>query len=209
MATKRKGGGGKRGGRKTVRRRNYRLEYKRRKQRGLAKGLSLSQARGHARAGERPRPANRLINPKSKEELAIKVMKAGLTLREAASGFGLSEQHLRRYIKENAGAKRVGSEWVFDDQRARRFPFYSGRALVSPWLKPYEASSASLYMHAVRQFLVTGDASALEPHAGQGLKDINGKFYPFEVDLNALYELDSAGELSIPELYAMTNNEGD
>src|SRR5213082_2100986 len=108
-------------------------------------------------------------------------MKGGLTLRDAARGFGLSEQHLRRYIKENVGAVRVGKEWVFDDQRTRRFPFYSKRALVGPGLKPYEASSASLYMHAVRQFLVTGDASLLEPYAGPGVTDVSGKFHPFEV----------------------------
>jgi hypothetical protein len=194
-------------GRKTRRRRDYPAEYSRRAQRGVAKGLSLSVARGHARAGERPKPTNRkLVNPKSKEELAIKVMKGGFTLRDAARGFGLSEQHLRRYIKENIGATRVGNQWVLDDQRARRFPFYSNRTLVAPWLKPYEASSASLYMHARRQFPVSGDMSVLEPYAGQGVKDIYGKFYPFEVDPNALYELASAGEPDFPEIYKITNN---
>jgi hypothetical protein len=58
-----------------------------------------------------------------------------------------------------------------------------------------------LLQHASRQFLVTGDDSLLEPYAGQGVTDTNGKFYPFEVDPNALYELDSAGELNFPEFY--------
>ena len=84
---------------KTKRKRDYGAEYARRIHRGIAKGLSRSQARGHARAGERPKPAQRVVNPNRKEELAIKVMKGGLTLRDAAEGFGLSEQHLRRYLK--------------------------------------------------------------------------------------------------------------
>ena len=202
MASKRKGGGGKRGVRKTVRRRNYRLEYKHRKQRGLARGLSLSQARGHARAGERPRPPNPVIvNPKSKEEAAIRMMKAGMPLRHSAKSLGLSEQYLRRYVKENAGASRAGKRWVFDDQRARLFPVYSETKLKTLALAPEQASLASLFMHAVRQFLVSGDASFLVPYEGQGVADVHGRFNRFETDPNRLYELDSAGELNFPEFY--------
>jgi hypothetical protein len=65
------------------------------------------------------------INPKSKEELAIKVMAGGLPLRDAAKGFGLSEQHLRRYLKENVGATWNGREWIIEDQRPRQIPVYS------------------------------------------------------------------------------------
>jgi hypothetical protein len=201
VATNRKHGSGRRGS-KAARRRNYRAEYRRRVQRGLAKGLSRSQSRGHARAGERPKPANpRLVNPKSKEELALKVIKGGTPLRRAAKAFGLSEQHLRRYIKENADAKRVGNRWLIDDQRPRQFPFYSAGTLVSPWLSPSEASSASLYMHAWFQFRMTGELSYLAPYMDKGVTDINGRFHPFEVDPNRLYELDAKGELNFPEFY--------
>jgi hypothetical protein len=130
-----------------ARRRDYRAEYRRRVQRGLSKGLSVSVARGHARAGERPKPANPVpINPKSKEEIALKIIKSGAnSLRGTAQLMGLSEQYLRRYMKENVVATRVGNRWVIEDQRARRFPLYSQRMLVSPWLTPNEASSASFY----------------------------------------------------------------
>ena len=114
-------------------------------------------------------------------------MRAGFSLRDTAKTFGLSEQHLRRYAKENAGAVRVGRRWVFDDQRARRFPIYSGGELKTATLAPSEASQASSYMHAVRQFLPTGDASILAPYAGEGVTDVHGRFHPFEVDPNRLY----------------------
>jgi hypothetical protein len=75
----------------TTRRRNYRAEYARRVQLGVSKGFSRSQARGHARAGERPKaPGPVIINPRSKEEHAIKAMRAGVPLRTAARTFGLS-----------------------------------------------------------------------------------------------------------------------
>jgi hypothetical protein len=85
--------------------------------------------------------------------------KVGIPLQTSARLSGVSQQHLRRHIKENAGAVRVGRRWVFNDLRARRFPVYSGNELKTLVLSPYEASRASQFMHAVRQFLPIGDIS--------------------------------------------------
>jgi hypothetical protein len=195
---------------KAGRRRDYRAEYARRVQLGISKGLSRSQARGHARAGERPKPARRVVNRNSKEELAIKVMKGGLTLRDAARGFGLSEQHLRRYAKENVGATwdQRQRKWIIDDQRPRRFPVYSEGELKTLMLPPYDASIAGSFMHAAREFLRTGDRQLLAPYDGQwrGVTDVLGRYHRFETDPNRLYELDSAGELNFPEIYRITAN---
>ena len=56
-------------------------------------------------------------------------------------------------------------------------------------------------MHAVKTFLAFGNEKVLKPFEGQGVRDIQRKFYPFETDPNVLYELDNAGELSFPEIY--------
>jgi hypothetical protein len=173
----------------------------------MSKGLSRSQARGHARAGERPKPSRHAkINPKSNEEHAIKVMAGGFTLRDAAKGFGLSEQHLRRYLKENVNATRKGRQWIIDDQRPRQFPVYSEGELKTLTLKPYEASEAGSFMHSAGRFLRTGDRQLLEPHEGRGVADVNRRFHRFETDPNRLYELDSAGEPNFPEIYRITDN---
>jgi hypothetical protein len=185
--------------------RDYTAEYSRRIQRGMSKGLSRSQARGHARAGERPRPSRR-VNPRSKEELAIKVMAGGFTLRDAAKGFGLSEQHLRRYVKENVNAVWKGRRWIIEDQRPRRFPVYSESQLKTLTLKPYQASEAGSFMHAAGRFLRTGNRQVLYPYEGRGVADVNDRFHRFETNPNRLYELDSSGELNFPEIYRITDN---
>jgi len=129
------------------------------------------------------------------------MMAFGIPLRRSAKVYGLSEQHLRRYAKENAGARFVGRRWVFDDQRPRRVPVYSEGELKTLVLTPYEASLAGMFMHAVRQFLPRGNASILTPYVDRGVTDVAGRFHPFETDPNRLYELDSAGELNFPEFY--------
>lgn len=89
--------------------RDFKAEYERRVSKGLSKGLSRSQARGHARAGERPKAASPVkLDPRRPEELALKLMKKGVTLRAAALTEGVTKERLRRYLKENTDAKRVG-----------------------------------------------------------------------------------------------------
>jgi hypothetical protein len=206
MLTRKSSPGGRRIKPKAKPVRDYRSEYARRIQRGVSQGLSRSQARGHARAGERPKPARRVFNPNSKEELAIKVMKGGFTLRDAAKGFGLSEQHLRRYVKENVNATRQGRQWIIDDPRPRQFPVYSEGELKTLTLRPYEASEAGSFMHAAGKFVRSGERHLLDPYEGRGVADVKGLFHRFETNPNRLYELDSTGELNFPEIYRITDN---
>ena len=182
--------------------RDFRAEYDRRKRTGLAAGKTLPQARGHARAGERPKPATpALINPKVPEEQGVRLISLGATLRAAAKEVKVPEERLRRYLKENTSARWTGRMWEIADARARQMPMYSQGAFVSPWLPPSEASRAGEFMHVIRPFLRTGDETMLDPFRGEGVRDIHGKFHPFETGEDMLYELDNAGELSFPEYY--------
>ncbi len=196
--------------------RDYKAEYQRRIARAMAKGFTKTQARGHPKAGEafiskppapKPKPPKptkepfALIDPKRPEELAIKAMKKGASLKNAAASEGISQERLRRYLKENTQASYKGKRWQIIDDRARQFPFYSDERLVTAWLKPDELSDAGKFMHAVKTFLAFGNEKVLKTFEGQGVRDIYRKFYPFETDPNVLYELDNAGELSFPEIY--------
>ncbi len=189
-----------------VRVRNHPAEYARRIERALAAGKSRSVGRGHARAGERPKPPGpRLAAGKGPFELAVRKIARGSDLRAAAREFGLREEMLRRYLKENVQAERRGRKWVITDDRPRQFPVYSDGALAKPWLSPAEATRASEYMRAVNRFLYTGRRKLLRPFEGAGVTDIKGRMHPFETDPDALYERDAAGELSFPEIYKIVS----
>ena len=141
------------------RQRNYRQEYARRVARGAQKGLSRSAARGHPRAGERAKPATRrAIDPGGREELALKMMRRGRSLRDAASHYHLSQEQLRAYVKEQTEARREGRRWTIIDRRTRQFPFYSDGSVVTPTMSLDETAKAGRYMQAVKRFLRTGDS---------------------------------------------------
>ena len=190
-----------------MRQRNYRKEYVRRVAVAADKGWSRSAARGHPRAGERKRPAiERSFDPNSREELALKMMRREKrSLRDAAARYGIGQERLRAYLKENTEASRAGGRWIIIDRRVReRFPVYSNGAVVTPLMSYEQTSEAGRYMQAVKQFVRTGEATFLKPYAGKGVRDVKGRFYPFELDENTLYELDHRDEAVIPEQYRIS-----
>jgi hypothetical protein len=184
------------------RQRDYQKEYARRIVLAAQKGLSRSAGRGHPRAGERRKPATgRAVDPYSREEQALRMMRRGSSLRDASNHYRMSQERLRAYIKETTGATRENGRWKIVDHRLRQFPFYSNGAVVTPWMSIEQTSEAARYMQAVKQFLRTGDTGFIEPFTGKGARDVNGRFYPFELDENTLYELDHRDEAVIPEQY--------
>jgi len=187
------------------RQRDYRKEYARRVALAAQKGLSRSAARGHPRAGERKKPAmGRAVDPNSREERALKMMRYGGSLRAVASHYRMSQERLRAYLKESTAAIHEKGRWKIVDHRSRQFPFYSNGAVVTPWMSLDQTSEAGRYMQAVKQFLRTGDAKFLAPFAGKGVHDVNGKLHPLELDENTLYELDHRDEAVIPEQYRIS-----
>jgi hypothetical protein len=188
------------------RQRDYKQEYARRVAGGAQRGISRSAARGHPRAGERQTlPSAKAVDSNSREELALKMMRRGNSLRDTAGHYRMSQERLRAYLKETTAATRERGRWKIIDQRSRQFPIYSNGRVVTPLLAPDQASEAGRYMQAVKQFLYSGDNRFLTPFAGEGVRDTSGRFHPFELDENTLYELDHRGEAVIPELYRIGN----
>jgi hypothetical protein len=187
------------------RKRDYKQEYALRLARGAQRGVSRSAARGHPRAGERRRPPSSVtIDPNSREERALKMMRHGGSLRDVASHFRMSQERLRTYLKETTAATRENGRWKIVDRRLRQFPFYSNGSVVIPWMTNEQTSEAGRYMQAVKLFLRSGDANFLAPFAGKGARDVSGRLYPFELDENTLYELDHRDEAVIPEQYRIS-----
>jgi len=187
------------------RQRDYRKEYARRVAVAAQKGLSRSVARGHPRAGERTKPATgSAVDPNSREERALKMIRHGASLRDAAGHFRMSQERMRAYLKETTAATRENGRWKIVDRRLRQFPFYSNGSVVIPWMTNEQTSEAARYMQAVKLFLHSGDASFLKPFVGKGARDVNGRSYAFELDENTLYELDHRDEAVIPEQYRIS-----
>lgn len=188
--------------RKTFRQRNYRLEYQTRKAKGLAAGKSVSAARGHPRATDLPKPQPGPIDRDSPLERALKAMRKGASQAKAAKSAGVSVEKLRRHRLLHTTSQRRGREWILFDLRPQLFWIASGGRMKSVTLPNEEGSAVGHYWSAVNEFLATNDASHLEPYIGQGVRDIQGRFWPFEVGPNTLRKLDSIGELHFLEIYA-------
>jgi hypothetical protein len=191
--------------RKQKKTRNYVLEYLIRKARGLAAGKSLAQARGHSRAIDLPgQGESQPFKRSSPLENALKLMKQGVSQREAAKQVGKSPETLRRFQKLNTTSHKEGRRWIILDTRPVSVVMAT-RGKMRDITVPHDVSSdISHHWIAINMFLETNDPSHLAAFVGKGVRDGDGAFHPFETRPNILRKLDSVGELSFVDIYRQT-----
>lgn len=184
--------------------RDYKAEYARRIARGLEKGLSRSQARGHPGAGHTFISGKALVaRYDALLEDGVKFIRNGGSLTQAAKAIQTTPERLRNYlIAQGVGLKDAGRWKIGLDSRPRRLPLFSeGKELVIT-VRGYDpARQVGLYMHAVRQFLDTNDPAPLEQFRGQAVVDITGHRYLFETDENTLYKLHTISDSTFESIY--------
>jgi hypothetical protein len=191
--------------RKRRKTRNYAQEYLIRIVRGLASGKSRSQARGHARAADLPSDSNPQPFKRSEPlENALKLMKTGLSQKEAAKQAGVSAETLRRFQKANTTSQRIGRRWVIVDTRPVSVVMATRGKMRTVTVSHDAASDISHHWIAINLFLETNNPSYLALFVGKGLRDTSGAFHPFETRPNILRKLDSVGELSFIDIYRQT-----
>src|SRR5262249_18016923 len=152
--------------------------------RGLAAGKSRSAARGHARAADLPKPRPSPIDLKSPVEKALSRMRRGESQRSAAKAEGIGVERLRAYQKLNTISKRQGRKWVISDLRPQGF-WLATRGQFKPVTLPRdEGTVVSNYWQAVDKFLQSNNVQHLRPFEGKGVRDVQGRFHPFETAPN-------------------------
>lgn len=192
-----------------ARSRNYNAEYARRKARGLAKGHSLSQVRGHPKAGEAFVSGKSL--PKttpSKISVAIKLMNSGRSMTASAKEAGISSSRFTWFLNAMKLGQKSGKRWIIGDRRPRRVPMIVNaqtKAIIVPGFS--ESSLVGHYHNDVRRFLQTQEIAFLERYRTQTVNDIYGKSHAFETNPNTLIRYALKDEPDFPEIYQIISPE--
>lgn len=185
------------------RQRDHKVEYQRRIASGEKRGLSRSQARGHARAHEEPVRRKALASD-SRLEDALKLLRATGQQGRAAKEAGVSVERFRRFLRGNSLAERRGKQWFITDKRTRRMTVITVGEAVELNLPDFDQASLNgAHLNAVKQFLRKNDAELLLPFEGQSVIDARGKAHPLETDPNTLYRLAHAGSEVFHEIYRL------
>ncbi len=181
--------------------RDFKKEYANRVNRGVAKGRSLSRARGHVSIADVRKSKPVIPDPNDPREKALQLMKAGAAQKTAAKQAGISVEKLRRHLKENTTAKLKGKKWVIVDRRPTLMLIASHGKIYFIPVTYRSRSSVGHYWNAVNKFLATNDAAYLAPYVGKRIRDAEGNYHPWETGPNTLRKLDSIGELDFTEIY--------
>lgn len=183
--------------------RDYRKEYQRRVASAAKRGLSRSQARGHARSGEasiRAKP----VATDQRLEAALRALRQTGNQSNAAKSVGVAPERLRRFLRENALAERRGKAWHFNDQRLRRMTVISGGEATELTLRGFDQASLNgQHLAAVRSFLSSNDIEWLLPFNGRSVIDAKGKPHLLETDPNAVHRLAAQGADVFHEIYRL------
>ncbi len=188
--------------RRNIRKRDFKLEYQKRVERGLSAGKSRSAARGHARAIDLPKPSAGRIDQKSSLERALAKMRRGQSQAAAAKAEGVSVESLRRHRLLHTTSQRQGKSWTIFDTRPQPYWVATDGKLTSVMLANDDGHEVSAHWRAVDNFLRTNDADYLDAFEGEGVRDLKGRFHQFETRPNVLRKLEAIGELSFIEIYA-------
>lgn len=151
------------------RQRNYKAEYKRRQERGAAKGLSRKQARGHGGAGRGEKPDGKLVRAYAQ------FRNEGGSAERAARENKVAPERLREFLKQQGAVKLPGGRW------APLTEFYAeGRHLNLPVPDPRERRLASDYLSAVKLFRATNDAKILKAFENKTVTDARDVVWTLE-----------------------------
>ncbi len=185
------------------RKRDYRKEYERRIANAAKRGLSRSQARGHARAGEAPVKA-KPVQSDEHLEAALRLLRQTGNQSRAAKEAGVSAERFRRFLRANSLAERQGKRWHVTDNRTRTMRVRTGGEERLIELCDFEQASLNgRHLAATETFSRTNDIDLLRPFEGQSVIGADGQSYPLETNPSALHRLFNAGGEEFHVIYQL------
>lgn len=195
-----------------ARTRDYKAEYERRVASAAKRGLSRSQARGHARASEAPIKPRRVHPHPTKEnplERALVEYRRTGNRANAAKELGISPERFRRFLLQNVEVQGRGRSLKIVDNRNRVMPVITSGKVRELRLRDFDQASVNgQHRAAVAKFIRSNDRSLLEPFEGRSVIDAKGKSHPFETDPNALHRIAAMGSEVFHEIYRLVPQGG-
>ncbi|WP_174286291.1 hypothetical protein [Sphingomonas bacterium] len=185
--------------------RNYRAEYQRRITNAAKRGLTRSQARGHARHTEpRVRPSTKPATVDDRLEQALKNLRQTGNRAAAAKSVGIAPERLRRFLRENVQIEGRGRTLKITDDRIREMPVISRGKVSLMRLRGFDqASLNSSYVNAVTKYLDTNELDVLARFMGLSVIDARGVSHPLETHPNTLRRLAHVGDELFHEIYRL------
>lgn len=183
--------------------RNYQAEYQRRIASAAKRGLSRSQARGHAKASE---ASLRVGSSRDHDRLtaAFQEMRRAGSQTAAAKAFNIAPERLRKFVREHQLAERHGRTWKISGELKTGMLVTSEGAQKSVvFVGPDQVSINGRHQYAIKAFLSANDRELLRPFEGQSVIDAKGKSRLLETDPNVLFRLAAAGSEVFHEIYRL------
>lgn len=187
-----------------ARNRDFKVEYARRIANASARGLSRSQARGHARASEAPIRSRKPLAHDDRMEAALQELRRSASQASAARAAGVAPERFRCFLRENVAIEGRGRTRKIRDERQREMTVISQGQVRSLILGGFEQASLNgEHLNAVKAFLSSNDIELLAPFAGRAVIDARGKSHPLETDPNVLHRLAAAGSEVFTDIYRL------